>query len=83
MIKTNMLKQWILLLLLSFSLSACLKDEDKDSRVKLPNINPNLSTESPEGIWLLHMDIEATEKHHINDGERTNKDTYFESPLVH
>ena len=77
MIKTNMLKQWILLLLLSFSLSACLKDEDKDSRVKLPNINPNLSTESPEGIWLLHMDIEATEKHHINDGERTNEDTYF------
>ena len=72
-----MLKQWILLLLLSFSLSACLKDEDKDSRVKLPNINPNLSTESPEGIWLLHMDIEAIEKHHINDGEKTNEDTYF------
>ena len=77
MIKRNMLKQWILLLLLSFSLSACLKNEDKDSHVQLPNINPNLSTESPEGIWLFHMDIEATEKHHINDGERTNEDTYF------
>lgn len=75
--KPDVLKQWILLLLLSFSLSACLKDEDKDSRVTLPNINPNLSTESPEGIWLLHMDIEAIEKHHINDGEKTNEDTYF------
>lgn len=72
-----MFKQWIWVFLLSFSLSACLKDEDKDSRVQLPNINPNLSTESPEGIWLLHMDIEATEKHQINDGERTNEDTYF------
>jgi hypothetical protein len=75
--KPNVFKQWILLLLLSFTLSACFKNEDKDSRVQLPNINPNLSTESPEGIWLLHMDIEATEKHQINDGERTNEDTYF------
>lgn len=75
--KPNVFKQWILLLITSLTLSACLKNEGKDSRVQLPDINSNLSTDSPEGIWLLHMDIEATEKHQINDGERTNEDTYF------
>lgn len=78
-----MLKQWILLLLLSFTLSACLNDEDKDSRVQLPNINPNLSTESPEGIWLLHMDIEATESYPLLDNsEAISHDRYFIRQVV-
>ena len=78
-----MLKQWILLLLLNFTLSACLNDEDKDSRVQLPNINPNLSTESPEGIWLLHMDIEATESYPLLDNsEAVSHDRYFIRQVV-
>jgi len=40
-------KQWIALFLLSFTLSACIgnndsnKDSDKDNRVALPDINRN------------------------------------------
>ncbi len=75
-------KQWILLLLLSFTLSACLKDENKDSRVQLPAINPNLSTESPVGIWLFHMNIDVTENSNSPDKQRDKSNHYFVRQLV-
>ena len=81
-------KQWIVLFLLSFTLSACIgnndsnKDSDKDNRVALPDINPNLSTESPEGIWMLHMDIEANETYANGSYTRTNQDNYFIRQII-
>lgn len=81
-------KQWIALFLLSFTLSACIgnndsnKDSDKDNRVALPDINPNLSTESPEGIWILHMDIDMNETAIGSFGQRDVDDSYFIRQLV-
>ena len=78
-----MKKQWIALFLLSFTLSACIgnndsnKDSDKDNRVALPDINPNLSTESPEGIWMLHMDIDMNETAIGSFGQKDVDDSYF------
>lgn len=80
--KPDVLMQWILLLLLSFTLSACLKNEDKDSHVQLPNINPNLSTESPEGVWLFHMNIDVTENSISSDKQREKSSHYFVRQLV-
>jgi hypothetical protein len=77
-------KQWIVLFLLSFTLSACIgnNDSNKDNRVALPDINPNLSTESPEGIWMLHMDIEANETYANGSYTRTNQDNYFIRQII-
>ena len=78
-----MKKQWIALFLLSFTLTACIgnndnnKDSDKDNRVALPDINPNLSTESPEGIWMLHMDIDMNETAIGSFGQKDVDDSYF------
>jgi hypothetical protein len=83
-----MKKQWIALFLLSFTLTACIgnndshKASDKDNRVALPDINPNLSTESPEGIWILHMDIEANETYANGSYTRTNQDNYFIRQII-
>jgi len=74
-------KQWILLLLLCFALSACLQD-DKNSSLTLPTINSNLSTESPVGIWLFHMDINVTEDSNSPDKQRELNNQYFVRQLV-
>jgi len=74
-------KQWILLLLLSFTLSACLQD-DKNSSLTLPAINPNLSTESPVGIWLFHMNIDVTEDSSSPNKQRHKSNHYFIRQLV-
>jgi len=76
-------KQWIALFLLSFTLSACIGNNDnKDNRVALPDINPNLSSESPEGIWMLHMDIDMNETAIGSFGQRDVDDSYFIRQLV-
>ena len=77
-----MLKQWILLLVTSLILSACFKENDKNSGLSLPPINTNLSTESPVGIWLWHIDIEASETFQDETITRENQDQYFIRQLI-
>lgn len=75
-------KQWILLIITSFTLSACFEEKDKNSGLGLPPINPNLSSESPEGTWLFHTNLSFIENSYDEDKQRELKNEYFLRQLV-
>ena len=78
--KTHFYKQSILLFLVSL-LAACF-EENKSSGLSLPPINPNLSTESPEGIWLFHTNLSIVENSYKEDRQRELNNQYFLRQLV-
>jgi len=82
MIKPTELKQWILLIITSLTLSACFEEKDKNSGLRLPPINPSLSTESPEGIWLFHTNLSFIENSYNEDKQRELNNQYFLRQLV-
>ena len=75
-------KQWILLTITSLTLSACFEEKDKNSGLSLPPINPNLSSESPEGTWLFHTNFSFIENSYDEDKQRELKNEYFLRQLV-